>query len=277
MNPIAILTDFGTEDSYVGEMKGVVSGIAPGAALIDITHAIPAGDIQAAALTLWRALPAFPPQTVFLVVVDPGVGTARRPLAVRILNRTIIAPDNGVISYLLASAEAEEMVEIHNPAILRHSNSQTFHGRDLFSPAAAHVATGMPLAELGAVCGDPVQLSMPLLETSEDHIKGEVLHKDHFGNLTTSIGALTRVSAGIRLEPWCQPKPGLVFNGNAFSVILPDQTMLSLHTTFADVARGSGLAYIGSAGLLEVAVRQGNAARAFELEPGAKIVLERKE
>ncbi|MBN2556164.1 MAG: SAM-dependent chlorinase/fluorinase [Anaerolineales bacterium] len=276
MTPIAIVTDFGITDSYVGEMKGIISGIAPHAALIDVTHAIPYGDIRAAAFALWRSFDAFPPGTIFLVVVDPGVGTNRRPIAIRIKDRTVVCPDNGILTYLLFSCEAEAAVELANPAFHAAFPSRTFHGRDIFSPAAAHLAAGIRLDELGPYIDSILRLQPPHLTIHSDRCEGEILQVDRFGNLTTSIGILKRLERGLQLQPWSKPDDAHMLEGPVFRVILPDHRRIPLHDTFADAAEGETVAYIGSAGLLEIAVCMGSAALAFELKAGAHIILERK-
>ena len=277
MTPIAIMTDFGITDSYVGEMKGIISGIAPHAALIDITHAIPCGDIQAAAFTLWRSFGAFPSNTIFLIVVDPGVGTSRRPVAVRIKDCTVVCPDNGILTYMLFSCEEEAAVELANPAFRAASPSRTFHGRDIFSPAAAHLAAGISLHELGPSIDSLLRLQPPRLKVQPGRCDGEILQVDHYGSLTTSIGILKRLEGGLQLKPWSKPDDVKMLEGQSFRVILPDQRIIPLHDTFADAAEGEAVAYIGSAGLLEIAVHMESAARAFELKAGAHVILERKE
>ena len=147
---ITLTTDFGMQDAYVSIMKGVMARIAPNAPLVDITHTIPPQDVRAAAYLLWTALPYFPEESVHLVVVDPGVGTERRAIAARTAWGALVGPDNGVFSYVWASTPASQIVALENPAYQRPQVSHTFHGRDVFAPAAAHLARGAPLAESGA-------------------------------------------------------------------------------------------------------------------------------
>jgi S-adenosylmethionine hydrolase len=188
---IALLTDFGLEDGYPGIMKGVMLGIAPQAQFVDITHLIPPQDIAAGAWILHTAWRYFPPETIFLCVVDPGVGTARRAIALRSADRFFVGPDNGLFSYVLNEggsilAVALDRTELHLP-----NPSSTFHGRDLFAPCAAYLATGMSFAELGS----PLDLatltvnSPPPPVVQAGILGGVVIHCDHFGNVITNFGA----------------------------------------------------------------------------------------
>ncbi len=199
MNPtpaIALLTDFGLTDAYVGTMKGVMLSICPAARLIDLTHAVEPQNIRQAAYLLLTAYRYFPPQTVFLVVVDPGVGTARQPIAVETDHGFYVAPDNGVLSYVLSQVQIRQQVILQNPAYQLPAASQTFHGRDIFSPAAAHLANGVPITDLGPAVARIERLPDPLLKISAEQVCGEVLHIDHFGNVITSIGRLIWTGRG---------------------------------------------------------------------------------
>ena len=160
---ISLTTDFGQDDGYVGSMKGVMARIAPGVPFVDITHAIPPQSVRVAAFVLWTSLPYFPADSVHLVVVDPGVGTARRAIASRTPWGTLVGPDNGVFSYVWAAAPPDLSVALENTAYQLPATSQTFHGRDVFAPAAAHLSTGVPLAALGADVADPKRLSLRVL------------------------------------------------------------------------------------------------------------------
>ncbi|NJL58241.1 SAM-dependent chlorinase/fluorinase, partial [bacterium] len=188
---IALLTDFGLNDVYVGVMKGVIAGINPQARLLDITHAIPPQDVRQGALSLLDAYPYFPAGTIFLVVIDPGVGTARQPIAVQAGGYRFVAPDNGVLSYALATFDTLQVAALNNPDYRLPNVSQTFHGRDIFAPAAAHLAAGVPLALMGDALPDITRLPRPQLTVEGGHITGEVVHIDRFGNVITSIQRLT--------------------------------------------------------------------------------------
>ncbi|HRL11661.1 MAG TPA: SAM-dependent chlorinase/fluorinase [Aggregatilineales bacterium] len=255
---IALLTDFGLTDAYVGVMKGVMLGLHPRAALVDITHGVQPQNVRQAALTLMTAYRYFPAGTVFLVVVDPGVGSTRRPVAVQAGDYGFVAPDNGVLSYTLAQLEAVRAVELETPAGV----SSTFHGRDIFAPAAARLARGDALGALGSPVGDLVQLPAPRLSVAPGTIRGEVVHIDHFGNVVTSIGRLERSTPQtLTLRP--------AFGGNVTPLTVDVVSaqisaggvqVRGIHATYSEVEPGTLLALVGSSGLLELGVNQGNAA-----------------
>ena len=245
---ITLLTDFGTADGYVAQMKGVMLGVAPDATLVDVTHDIRAQDVEAARLVLDRYWRRFPEGTVHLVVVDPGVGSPRAALAVAAAGRFLVGPDNGVLSPGLACDEAQ-VVALDIPP----DASATFHGRDVFAPAAARLATGAPLEELGTPHPCPVirQTSVPAVH-EDGAIVGEVVTIDRFGNAITNVpGPLP----GYRVWIGAMPLPVL--------------------RTYAEVAPGDPLALTGSSGLIEIAVREGNAAQRLALTRGMTVLLRR--
>jgi S-adenosylmethionine hydrolase len=233
---ITLLTDFGTADSYVGEMKGVLSSLAPRAQLVDITHDIPPGDVTMAQLVLSRVWHRFPAGTVHLAVVDPGVGSTRRAVALTAHGHRFVGPDNGLFTTLLEDAVA---VTLSVPP----SASATFHGRDVFAPAAAALATGTALEALGDAVGDLERRPLPFPRKQGRDIVGVVLQVDRFGNLVTNIA---------RHEV---PEGGIVRVGTVVAG--------PLRRTFAEVAMGAVVAYVGSGGTVEIAVRDGSAAAAF--------------
>lgn len=251
MTRITILTDFGTADGYVAAMKGVIAGIAPDVAIDDAAHDIPAGDVEAAAFALSRYWHLYPAGAVHLVVVDPGVGSARRAIAARVHGRLFVAPDNGVLTRVLDEAAADRIVSIENPAYIRDTVSATFHGRDIFAPAAAHLARGTPLQALGPDVADPVRLPIPRPERAAGAIHGHVVAIDRFGNLITNV-------------------PGAWLGPNA-RVVLAGRDVGPIRRTYADVRPGQPLALVGSTGMLEVSVRDGSAAQAFEAARGAPV------
>src|SRR5690349_20119253 len=211
---ITLLTDFGTSDGYVGVMKGVMLGIAPGVTLIDLTHDIPPQDIREAAWVLHTSWRSFPAGTIFVCVVDPGVGTGRRPVALRAGGRLFIGPDNDLFSYVLAAAEPEAAVTLDDPRHHLPGASATFHGRDIFSPCAAHLAAGVPLAALGSSL-DPASLirfAPPRPTWDSGTLRGRVLHVDRFGNLITSFSggvgtdALATPDVTLRLGTYAVPE-----------------------------------------------------------------------
>lgn len=241
---ITLLTDFGTADGYVGEMKGVLLSRAPDAMLVDITHEIAPQDIEAARLTLARVWRRFPPGTVHLVVIDPGVGSDRAALAIVSDGRLFVGPDNGVLSPALLVHESRAVT-----LAIPLGASASFHGRDVFAPAAAALATGASLESLGEPAIRPVVRRTPEpTRVGDGTLVGEVIIVDRFGNAITNLVGL---------------RPGVVELGT---------TVLAVRRTYADVVVGAPLAIVGSSGLIEVAVREGNGARHFGLTRGSKVV-----
>jgi len=284
---VTLTTDFGTTDGYVGTMKGVILSIAPEARLVDISHDIAPQNIRQAAYVLYTAYPFFPPHTVHLVVVDPGVGSARRPIALRTPRGSFVGPDNGVFSLVMAREPVEALVELSDPRYHLPQVSHTFHGRDVFAPAAAHLAAGVPITALGPPVHDPVTLPPPRLEVAPDHITGEVLHADRFGNVITSIGRLAWSGDELSLEPAFQRTPrfsgdspakagpplDVRFQAGGATVVVGGREIAGVRRTYAEVERGQVLALVGSDGHLEIAVRKGSAARELGLRPGDAVVV----
>lgn len=232
-------------------MKGVIAAIAPYAIIDDAAHDIAPGDVHAASWALgayWRLYPA---GTVHVAVVDPGVGTARRALAIEAADRFIIAPDNGIVTAVLRDAPLEAAVEISAPHLLRADVSATFHGRDVFAPAAAHVAAGVPLVELGTAVSDPVLLREAEPVCTATDVRGAVVHVDRFGNLVTNIPAAA-ISSG--------------------SVAVGTVAGIAVVATYADVRIGECAGLVGSRGRLEVSVRDGSAALVLGAGIGTAVV-----
>lgn len=203
---IAMLTDFGTNDSYVGVMKAVINRIAPQTNIIDLSHAIAPQHVRQAAFTLFNTYAYFPVDTIFMVIVDPGVGTTRRPIAVRAQNYTFVAPDNGILSYALSTFTQYEAIALSNTRYHLQEISHTFHGRDIFAPVAAHLAANTIFHELGDPLKDLMILPEPELFTDGNRVIGEVVHIDHFGNITTSIGKIHwNDSERLTLKPAFRP------------------------------------------------------------------------
>jgi S-adenosylmethionine hydrolase len=264
--PIVLLSDFGLQDAYVGTMKGVIAGIAPQCRVVDLTHGIPRGDIHRAAFQLWQAVPFFPENTIFVAVVDPGVGTSRRALGIAWPEFTCIAPDNGLLTYLLTRAQPSRVVELDVPAYKLEEPSGTFHGRDVFAPVAAHLARGTPLAEMGSPAEKPNLLPLPSLSTDADgNLRGQVLFDDHFGNLITSLGLWQTQGEKIVLDPWLPDCRSVEFKRMKARLRLPNGITMPISTTFGDVDSGELVAYIGSSGLMEIGVNQGSAAEMLGL------------
>lgn len=266
---VALLTDFGLDDTYVGVMKGVIFSLCPNAHIVDLTHNISPQNIRQAALALLDAHAFFPERTVFLVVVDPGVGSARRPLAVQAGGYCFVAPDNGVLSYALAQLPAAQSVELANVDFQLPFRSCTFHGRDVFAPAAAHLAAGVAMKELGEPVSDLVILPLPLLVRSDDGISGEVLHIDRFGNIITSIGTLAWESdRSLRLTGRFDSSFALRVDAEGAAVTIGDCILRGIRPTYSAAHPGDILALVGSSGWLEIAVNQGNAAQKLSAVPG---------
>lgn len=250
MPRVTLLSDFGTRDGYVGVMKGVLATRDPGVLLDDIAHDIPRGDIRKAARVLGRVWRAYPEGTVHLVVVDPGVGTRRRGLALAHSGHFFVAPDNGVLTPILDPGGAWEAVELTRPPPLPGMRSRTFHGRDLFAPAAALLATGHSLRELGPPLRDPLRLSLPQLPAEPGTLTGEVVEVDRFGNLATSLNPRDVEASG-----------GLILEGME----------IPFRATYGQVAPGEPVVVINSDGLVEVAVRDGSAEARLGLGPGSPL------
>ncbi|MCS7011511.1 MAG: SAM-dependent chlorinase/fluorinase [Anaerolineales bacterium] len=244
---ITLTTDFGLKDSFVGTMKGVILSICPTAQLVDLTHEIPPQNILAGGLALWRAFPYFPAGTVHIAVVDPGVGTSRRPLAVRLGGQYLVGPDNGLFTSLYEEAEGRgwsiEIVHLTNKSYFLPEISRTFHGRDIFSPVAAHLANGVPLTEFGPPVPDPVRLSLPKPERLPYGWRAQVIGVDHFGNLTTNLPAAVLFA----------PKQTIVRLGR-FEI-------RGVSATYGEHAPGELIALIDSENRLEIALVNGNAAQ----------------
>ncbi|MFQ5612125.1 MAG: S-adenosyl-l-methionine hydroxide adenosyltransferase family protein [Anaerolineae bacterium] len=254
---ISLTTDFGEADGYVGTMRGVILNICPQAILVNLSHQIPPQDIRAGAFVLYIAAPYFPPDAIHCIVVDPGVGSDRRAVAVRTPQGIFVAPDNGVLSLVLAEQPAEEVVCLTNPVYQLPLVSSTFHGRDIFAPAAAHLACGVPLSEFGPPAAGLVTFPVPRPAFEGDTlVAAHVMHIDRFGNLI--LDATAADVGGSRP----------IFNIKA-------ATIEGLQSTFADVDDGQFLAYVGSSrDHIEIAVRNGNAARQLQARVGDAVAVE---
>jgi len=277
---IALLTDFGLQDPYVGIMKGIIKTICPEADLIDLTHEIPAQDIGAAAFALLSAISYFPKGTVFLVVVDPGVGTARRPIALQTADYTFVAPDNGVLSYALTQFPAQKIIALENQAYQRPQPSHTFHGRDIFAPAAAYLANGEPLAAFGTQKESLTLLPIPEVARTAKTLRGEIISIDHFGNAITNVRAgwvpdqpkVLEVRGGI--VAWETP---LRIDAEHLIVSSGERRLAGVQTTYAGAALRQPLLLVGSAGFLEIAVNGGDSALQLGLSAGDSVIMAYKE
>ena len=286
--PIFLLTDFGTADTYVGVVKGVMLSIAPDARIVDLTHDVPPQDIRAGAFALLTAAPYLPEDAVVLAVVDPGVGTDRRPIAVQVRGRTFVGPDNGLLSWAVRNdltpparfsipetgehgarlplsaperglgGEVFFSVVLDRPRFWRPTVSATFHGRDLFGPVAAHLARGVPLTEVGSPCDGIQRLPFPPVRRRTNaqwqivSAQGEIVHVDRFGNLIANLSAADLPS-----------EPIVIIGGRSISGLAPH----------FQAGTGPVIALIGSAGLLEVAVPNGSAAAVLGVGVGAVVTV----
>lgn len=259
---ITLLTDFGSTDSYVGQMKGAILSVCPEATVIDLTHQIPPQDVGRAAAVLAEAVATFPPHTVHVAVVDPGVGSSRRILAVEFASCRVVAPDNGLLTGLLRQQQPVRTVEVTDSRWWRPTVSSTFHGRDIMGPVAAHWSLGVDMEEFGPELGtSPVQLAETApVQVQAGRIIGQVETIDHFGNLLTSITRDDLRHAGIHAENY----PQIRITAGAG----PDALRLTgLCSTYASTSPGSPLAILSSGNRLEIAVRNGSAQ---QLLPDAK-------
>jgi S-adenosyl-L-methionine hydrolase (adenosine-forming) len=254
MPRVTLLTDFGTRDGYVGAMKGVISSIFPGVTLDDVSHEVEPGDIAGAALSLGRYWKRYPGGTVHLVVVDPGVGTDRRVVALEADRRFLVAPDNGVLTRVLDSASSWRAVEITNPGYLLADRSRTFHGRDVMAPAAAYLARGIHLQRLGDPVDDLVRVPEPVPVRKEEELLGEVVALDRFGNLITNLP-----------EAWLDGAETVEIVGRS----------VPLRQTYGEVPSGEPVAVVNSDARLEVAARDGSAARLLGAEVGTPVRVSR--
>jgi len=247
---IALTTDFGTRDAYVAAMKGVVLSLAPEARIIDITHEIEPQNVLHGAFVLWQVWPWYPPGTIHVAVVDPGVGTARRILLGKYGGRFFIGPDNGVVTFLQREVQLEEMYVVENRRYFLPTIATTFHGRDILAPVAAHLSLGITPKEFGRATThiEMLPVERRARDTSEGLI-GSVIHADRFGNLVTNIAAeqLGRFQCG----------------DSAPEVYMNNEPIGPVRAAYAEVAIGEPIALFGSSGLLEIAVGRGSALLRF--------------
>ena len=263
MSVITLMTDFGIKDGTVGVMKGVIWDICPSAQIADLSHMIQAQNIREAAYIFARSIPYFPKESIHIVVVDPGVGTKRRPMAGRIGDWFYVGPDNGTVTGLLERAEHSgwntEFVELNRIKYWLSSVSFVFHGRDIFSPVAAHLANGVSLHDLGSKLTDPIRLELPKPEKTSAGWRGEVVHVDHFGNISTNI--LTE-----QLASSLSHKEKIVVHMNGIEIT-------GLVNTFGERPAGEVIALMGSTGNLGISVVNGNAAAKLGIKIGDEILV----
>jgi S-adenosylmethionine hydrolase len=256
---VTLTTDFGLNDPYVAEMKGVILGICLDVVIVDVTHNVEKFNIKQGALMLATAAPYFPENTIHVAVVDPGVGTQRRPIIVQTKRNVFVGPDNGVLMLAAESQGIEHTYKIEEDKFVSAQVSNTFHGRDVFAPVAAHIANGdVELEEFGPEINDAVKPEFSKIRRTKRGLVGEALHVDSFGNIITNINT----------KDFEQLKPVRL------EVELPNlKLQLKFAKTYAEVKPGEPLALIGSHGYFEIAVNQGNAAAKFQVQVGDKIVV----
>lgn len=244
---ITLLTDFGTKDYFVGAMKGTILSINPQAQIFDISHEIAPQDVRSAAFTLLNYYKTFPPQTIHVCVIDPGVGSERSAILAETENYFFVAPDNGLLSFILAEENVSRVVKLTNEKFFRHPVSNTFHGRDIFVPVAAHLSKGISVKEFGREIKDFVRFEnvKPNL-ISENEIEAEIIHIDHFGNLITNLKAEN-------LPP-------------QFVLQVNKHRIENLRQHFSEAEPGEVFSIIGSAGFLEIVAFMDSAKRLLNVK-----------
>ena len=258
---ITLTTDFGLQDHFVGTMKGVILEYAPDAHLVDISHSVQPFDVFDGALTIAQAYSYFPNRTVHMVIVDPGVGTARRPIVVTTEKHIFVAPDNGVLSLILDREERISVRHVTAEHYYLQPVSNTFHGRDIFAPIAAYLAKGVDPDRLGDEITDYVRFSAPKPKPIDEHtLRGVVLKVDRFGNLITNI---TPKDAPMIFD--AEPHP--------FKIVLGKREITQMHTAYAEGAPGEVFGILGSMGFLEIAANRGTAAKLLEAGKGTEVNL----
>ncbi len=257
---ITLTSDFGTRDAYVASMKAAILSIAgTGARILDITHEVAPQDVMEAAFIVGPTLPLLPADSIHVVVVDPGVGTSRPGVAVRTCEQILVGPDNGLMALILNGREPDEVVRLDNPRYwLTPRPSNTFHGRDIFAPAAAHLANGVPLHDLGSPVDGVRALHWVQPVVDDEGIRGWVVHVDRFGNCITNISEDTLSRTGADSQPALK-----LYVGNA--------RIGGMNKTYADVAVGEPVALVGSSGFVEIAVNGGNASTLLGIKKGSAV------
>ncbi len=254
---ITLTTDFGTRNWFVGTMKGVIAGIAPKALVINLTHEVPPGDIRGGAFALAASCGFFPKGTVHVVVVDPGVGARRKAIAARTAGGVFVGPDNGVLSWALAREKITAIHSLENEAFFLQPVGQTFHGRDVFAPVAAHLSRGVPISKLGPALEDFLRLEWPEPRRQRHGVEGEVVYIDRFGNAITNLGQ----------ELLRDPRRTLC------EVYAKRRCVCRLGTCYQGVAPKTFTTLTGSSGFLEIAVNGGSAEKLLGIRIGTRVVL----
>jgi S-adenosylmethionine hydrolase len=254
---ITLTTDFGYQDPFIGIMKGVIAAINPQVQVIDLSHGVPAQDVMAGALILQHSIPYFAAGTIHVVVVDPGVGAARKPILIAHAGSYFIGPDNGVLSLALERNPPERIVELTNGNFHLKHVSKTFHGRDIFAPVAAHLSLGVSPTDFGNPLDTLVNLSVPPIVRDETRLEGEIIYADSFGNLFTNIRE--HDLTGLARE--------------RLQVELVGMPIGKLGATYAGVGAGEFACLINSWGLLEIAINRGNVMQRTGAKIGDKVTV----
>jgi len=254
---ISLTTDFGHSDWFVGTMKAVILSIAPKTDIVDLTHGIHPGGIREGAFALNASFRYFPPGTIHVVVVDPGVGSDRGAVVVESGGHRFVAPDNGVLSLAVPSREPFSAYRLENRDLFLHPVSQTFHGRDVFAPAAAHLAKGVPMATFGAPLARILRFDLRPPSPGPEGVDGEITYIDRFGN------AITNLPSTLLADP----------ANRCTGILLPDGATGRIGTCYASVSEGESVAIAGSAGMIEVGVRDGSAEEKHRLRSGQSVRL----
>ena len=257
---ITLTTDFGHQDPYVGLMKGVIAAINPEAQVIDLTHGVPPQNIMAAGLILQHSIRYFPAGTIHVAVVDPGVGSSRRPILIEFDGSYFVGPDNGVLSVALERKQPSQIIHLSNPMFQLQTISKTFHGRDIFAPVAAHLSLGVPVKEFGEKLDSFVELVVPKVIRQEQQIGGEIVYVDSFGNLFTNIRE--RDLTGLAKD--------------RLRIVLGSTEIGGLAVNYASVVAGEFVCLFNSWGFLEIAVNKGNARQRTGAKIGDKVAVAAK-
>jgi S-adenosylmethionine hydrolase len=258
---ITLLTDFGSEDYFVGAMKGIILTRSPKSVLVDITHAIPPQDVRTAAFTLKAAYSYFPAGSIHLAVVDPGVGSDRRPVLVEAAAHLFVGPDNGLFTFILEQVPGARTRHLTNTAYFLPHCSSTFHGRDIFAPVAAALAEGVPPANFGPTIRDAVRLEITRSELMPDgSMAGRIIHIDHFGNCVTNLA--------------CDQLPSLS-NAPPFCLQVKEFQIRKLARSYYEGAAQCGEPFVvcGSAGMLEISIWSSSAAQQLSIKVGEPVLL----
>jgi len=259
MGVIALLTDFGLSDNFVGVMKGVIYGINPEVRIIDLCHQIESYNVREAAFLLKSSYPYFPEGTVFLVVVDPGVGSERKSIIMETENYFFVAPDNGVLSFLL-ERDIKRIIQISNEKYFLKPVSRTFHGRDIFAPVAAHLSKGEKVENFGSPIKDIEKIELPEPRVEKNGLSGEVIYVDRFGNLITNINKDTFLR---------------FVGGKKFQIVMGKATISRISSSYKEGKKGLPLAIFGSFDNLEISLYGDDASRGLNLKKGSKIYIKK--